>query len=230
MSWISSNQESRHPSLPTRGARGFFAGLIVFSLGMVACGGGDDAEPTQAAASTTSQPASPGASASASPTKPGTTPNASSTAAVSVTAVASVTAGATEAPSSTATTAAVATATATSPGTQPTATTPPPPPTATSVPPTATTKPPPAPVSIALTDGPARFSFSPSNVTVPAGTTVTWIWGGAAFHDVTGPGFGSTTKESGTYSFTFATPGTYNYTCTVHSSSQPPMTGRIVVE
>lgn len=227
MSWIPLNQESRHPSLPVLGARGFFAGLIVLSLGMVACGGGDDAEPTQAAASPTSQAGSPEATTSS--TKPAGTTVGSATAGSSATTAATEVVVSTEVASPTATTAAAATATTTSPAAQPTATTPPPPPTATSVPPTATTKPAPQPVSINLTDGP-QFRFQPANVTVPAGTTVTWVWGGAAFHDVTGPGFGSTTKESGTYSFTFNTPGTYNYNCTVHSSSQPPMTGRIVVQ
>jgi plastocyanin len=67
--------------------------------------------------------------------------------------------------------------------------------------------------------------------TIAAGGTVTWTWVGAISHSVqsTGsPSFTSSTiKTSGTYPFTFTTPGTYNYDCVVHGTA---MTGTIVVK
>ena len=75
-----------------------------------------------------------------------------------------------------------------------------------------------------------NFFFTPGSVTVKAGTTVTWTNKDDIPH-----GIGSAnnafpkskaldTDES--YSFTFATPGTYQYFCYLH----PKMVGTIVVE
>lgn len=227
MSGILSRKESRRPSLPTREARGFLAGLIVISGVVAGCSGGDDKADSTPAPSA-SAATSPSTTASASPTaRPSASPGSSATAAVSITATGSATVAA-SATAATSPTTAVATATATTAAVA-TATTAPP--TPTPVPPTATQPPPPPPpVTIALTDGPATFQFVPSNVTVPVGTTVTWVWGGEQFHDVTGPQFVSETKKSGTFSYTFTTAGTFNYSCQVHISSRPPMTGRIVVQ
>jgi plastocyanin len=74
-----------------------------------------------------------------------------------------------------------------------------------------------------------NFTFSPQTLTVPAGTTVTWKNQDDIPHTVT-----STTKafKSGAldtndnFSFTFTTPGVYEYFCSLH----PHMTGKVVVE
>jgi len=77
----------------------------------------------------------------------------------------------------------------------------------------------------------ANFAFTPSTLTVKAGTTVTWHFDQASSpHNVvslsTPQAFNSgTPKGKGTYSFTFATPGTYPYLCQVH----PTMRGTVVV-
>jgi plastocyanin len=76
---------------------------------------------------------------------------------------------------------------------------------------------------------------NPAIDTVAAGTTVTWTWTntGSTSHSVQSdgtPSFTSSAIQSGngkTYTFTFATPGTYQYDCAVHGSA---MTGRIVVQ
>ena len=71
--------------------------------------------------------------------------------------------------------------------------------------------------------------FSPSSITVAVGGTVTWNWGGYNTHNVTFSGSdiaGSGNKSSGTYEHTFATAGTFNYTCTQHAA----MDGKVVVQ
>jgi len=80
--------------------------------------------------------------------------------------------------------------------------------------------------------------FSPDNVIVPVGTTVTFKWdscsgdgyGGSACtgHTVTfTDGVTSDTLSSGTYLRSFSTAGTFTYRCRVHGSY---MTGTIVVK
>jgi amicyanin len=73
-----------------------------------------------------------------------------------------------------------------------------------------------------------NFTFGPQNLTVKAGTTVTWINVDNMPHTVVSPNtFRSKMLDTGgTYSFTFTTPGTYKYFCSLH----PPMTGTVVVE
>jgi plastocyanin len=76
--------------------------------------------------------------------------------------------------------------------------------------------------------------FDPANVTVPAGTKVTWTWVGG-FHDVnstggsTFPGSGEPTIPPHSYSVTFDAPGTYLYFCSVHGDPSSGMRGTIVV-
>ncbi len=73
----------------------------------------------------------------------------------------------------------------------------------------------------------------PASITVNVGETVTWVFddNGMA-HDVNGLGgdakgkLRSPLKKSGTYTYTFTEPGTYDYTCTPH----PEMRGTVVVE
>jgi plastocyanin len=61
--------------------------------------------------------------------------------------------------------------------------------------------------------------FSPVSIVVTAGTTVTWTWAaGVAAHNVTfGDGTNSGDKSTGTFSRTFSTAGTFNYSCTLHA-------------
>jgi len=72
------------------------------------------------------------------------------------------------------------------------------------------------------------FAFTPAELTVPVGATVTWTNRHGARHDVvaadgtfTSPLF----AEGETFSFTFTAPGEYPYICTIH----PGMEGTIIV-
>lgn len=63
-------------------------------------------------------------------------------------------------------------------------------------------------------------AFDPSAVDITAGGTVNFTWGSAVTHNVTFDNSaiaGSGDRSSGTFSPTFATAGTYNYHCTIHS-------------
>jgi len=74
-----------------------------------------------------------------------------------------------------------------------------------------------------------QFAFLPQRITVEAGTTVTWINGDDAPHTVASSSKLFKSKALDTqdkFSFTFMTPGTYAYFCSVH----PHMTGTVVVE
>jgi plastocyanin len=91
-------------------------------------------------------------------------------------------------------------------------------------------------VLFAWADGPTstvtidNFSFAPQTLTVKAGTTVTWT-----NRDDIPHGIGSANNAfkrstaldtDDSFSFTFTTPGTYQYFCYIH----PHMVGSIVVE
>jgi plastocyanin len=72
------------------------------------------------------------------------------------------------------------------------------------------------------------FAFTPATVTVRADTTVTWTNNDSVDHTVTADAgrFGSSalgTKR--TFAFSFTTPGTYSYHCSIH----PFMHGSVVV-
>jgi plastocyanin len=78
----------------------------------------------------------------------------------------------------------------------------------------------------AVTVSISNFAFVPATVTVPAGSTVTWTNNDATAHDVSGGPLKSPTLNQGrSYSFTFATPGTYDYICSIH----PAMHGSVTV-
>ncbi len=79
----------------------------------------------------------------------------------------------------------------------------------------------------------ANFAFSPSSVTIPAGTTVHWVFS-QGVHTTTS---GDCCNPDGTwdsdlhgqgssFDFTFNTPGTYPYFCQVHGAM---MTGSVTV-
>ena len=73
-----------------------------------------------------------------------------------------------------------------------------------------------------------NFSFSPSSLTVSAGTTVTWKNQDAATHTVTSNTGVFDSGDMGTnttFTWTFTTVGSYPYHCKFHSG----MTGTIIV-
>ena len=74
-----------------------------------------------------------------------------------------------------------------------------------------------------------NFTFAPQQLTVKAGTTITWINEDDIPHAVAASSRLFKSKALDTddkFSFTFTTPGTYEYFCSLH----PHMTGTIVVE
>ncbi len=73
------------------------------------------------------------------------------------------------------------------------------------------------------------FMFGPASVTVKAGTTVTWVNRDEEPHTIvsdTGLYRSGALDTGGEFHYTFATPGTYRYVCTIH----PRMLGTIIVE
>jgi Icc protein len=88
--------------------------------------------------------------------------------------------------------------------------------------------------AIVVSDGPAtitidNFKFGTGTITVAAGTTVTWINRDDVPHTVVGTKkeFRSAALDTDQkFSFTFKTPGTYEYYCDVH----PRMTGTVIVK
>jgi amicyanin len=82
-----------------------------------------------------------------------------------------------------------------------------------------------APAAVAIDN----FTFNPQRVTVKAGTTVTWTNKDDIPHAIaaTDKLFKSKVLDTdNSYSFTFTTPGSYAYFCSLH----PHMTGTVVVE
>jgi len=82
------------------------------------------------------------------------------------------------------------------------------------------------------------FRFSPADITVTVGTTVTWEWAAAEAvnHNVSPDGSNTIPARSGglvsaphTYQFTFNTPGTYGYHCEAHGSPGNGMAGTVTV-
>jgi len=74
-----------------------------------------------------------------------------------------------------------------------------------------------------------NFTFSPQQITVKAGDTVTWTNRDDIPHTVTSKTMAFRSKAMDTddkFSFTFTTPGAYAYFCSLH----PHMTGSVVVE
>ncbi len=74
-----------------------------------------------------------------------------------------------------------------------------------------------------------NFTFNPQQVRVKAGDTVMWTNADDIPHTVTSQTMTFRSKALDTddkFSFTFATPGSYAYFCSLH----PHMTGTIVVE
>ena len=74
-----------------------------------------------------------------------------------------------------------------------------------------------------------NFTFNPPSLTVKAGTKVTWTNKDDIPHGIAATGNAFARSQAldtdDAYSFTFTTPGTYQYFCYIH----PHMTGTIVV-
>jgi plastocyanin len=82
--------------------------------------------------------------------------------------------------------------------------------------------------------------FSPSNTTVPKGTTVRWTWNscsgggyggyaGCVKHNVTfddGSNTASAVQDSGSFTHTFSAAGTFKYHCAIHGAT---MSGQVIV-
>src|SRR5512141_2021890 len=74
-----------------------------------------------------------------------------------------------------------------------------------------------------------NFTFGPAELTVKAGTTITWTNRDDIPHTVvsTDKVFKSKVLDTDErFSFTFSTPGTFPYFCSIH----PKMTGKVVVQ
>jgi plastocyanin len=75
-----------------------------------------------------------------------------------------------------------------------------------------------------------NFTFTPQTLKVKAGATVTWTNKDDIPHGIASANNAFARSKAldtdNSYSFTFTTPGTYQYFCYVH----PHMTGTIVVE
>jgi plastocyanin len=74
-----------------------------------------------------------------------------------------------------------------------------------------------------------NFTFSPQRLVVTVGTTLTWTNRDDIPHTVVASGkeFRSKVLDTDdTFTFTFTTPGSYEYFCSLH----PHMTGMIVVD
>ena len=72
------------------------------------------------------------------------------------------------------------------------------------------------------------FKFNPATLTVPVGTTVVWTNNDEEPHTIAAKdgSFRSPGMDThGTYTYTFATPGSFEYICSIH----PFMTGTVVV-
>ncbi|CZQ80353.1 cupredoxin [Trichococcus palustris] len=72
-----------------------------------------------------------------------------------------------------------------------------------------------------------NFDFSPKEMTIKKGTTLTWINKDGPTHNIVGDAFKSGDLKTGdTFEFTFNETGTFAYHCGLH----PNMTGTIIVE
>lgn len=83
----------------------------------------------------------------------------------------------------------------------------------------------------AVTVNVADMKFSPADITVKAGDTVTWKFDDKAPHAVQGIGdvalgINSPIIRKGEWSHNFTTPGTYRYLCPLH----PDMKGTVTVQ
>jgi len=72
-----------------------------------------------------------------------------------------------------------------------------------------------------------NFAFTPANIEINKGDTVTWINNDDAPHTVTFNGFSSETLvKGGSYKHTFNDLGDFDYYCKLH----PSMKGKVIVK
>ncbi|MEO8973050.1 MAG: hypothetical protein ABI406_15805 [Ktedonobacteraceae bacterium] len=197
--------------------------FVLFGLLIIvaACGGsssttntGTGTTPTAIAGNSSSPTSGTGNTpVSASPTLVGTSPTASAHATPSPTPTARPTPSPTSAPRPTPT-----------PLPRPT---PSPTPRPTPSPTPKPTPPPPPPKTVVITtNSKGVFEFSPSVISIPPGTLVTWVNHTTAPHTVTGGPLGSSIiNPGGTFSFRFNSGGSVGYHCSIH----PFMTGTVNV-
>ena len=73
----------------------------------------------------------------------------------------------------------------------------------------------------------SNFAFTPADLTVKVGDTVTWTNSDSVAHTITFADFDSGQVAPGaTYSHTFDKAGTFDYKCSIH----PQMTGKVTVQ
>ena len=72
------------------------------------------------------------------------------------------------------------------------------------------------------------FSFNPPELTVSAGTNITWVNNDQVTHDITIDNglFDHDLNPSESFSFEFNEPGEYTYHCDIH----PSMKGKVIVK
>ncbi len=71
------------------------------------------------------------------------------------------------------------------------------------------------------------YKFTPQDITVKVGTTVTWVNEDSVIHTVEGSGMDSGNMSKGDeFTFTFDEVGVFDYICGPH----PYMTGSVIVE
>jgi len=80
----------------------------------------------------------------------------------------------------------------------------------------------------------ANFAFAPKEITIKAGTEVTWDFADGLPHTVSSaPGapaaFESGQKTGGDFKFTFSAAGTYQYYCKLHGQPGSGMAGTVIV-
>jgi plastocyanin len=79
-------------------------------------------------------------------------------------------------------------------------------------------------------------SFNDKAIQVKPGTKVVWTNDGQQDHDIvpvkdSGFGVGKAKFNAGdTYTYTFSTPGTYRYYCSLHGSADGGMVGAVIVK
>ncbi|MFA5013472.1 MAG: cupredoxin domain-containing protein [Candidatus Paceibacterota bacterium] len=71
-----------------------------------------------------------------------------------------------------------------------------------------------------------NFTFDPGSISIPLNSTITWVNNDSPIHSIKSNTFNSPNLDTGqTFSFTFDQPGTFNYSCGIHSSEK----GTIIV-
>ena len=73
-----------------------------------------------------------------------------------------------------------------------------------------------------------NFAFNPSELTINSGTTLTWKNNHDVVHTIVSQNLfeSKTLNKEDEFTFTFNTPGEYNYYCSIH----PSMRGKIIVK